>query len=805
MRATLRISIAGLTIVSGLMLSVSGCSKTKPDQAPPAASDSSSEEKTSRKFETGRQVLEAMAAAYHRAKTYSDQGTVRQIIQSGEQKVDIKKPFQVDFVRPDKLRLKAYEATVVVDEKKLSARIEDLPGQVLSKPVPGELRRKDVYSDLVLYSAVVNTFAGPPPQVDLLLDPKPLSVLLQRAEEPVLTEPGTIDGRACYRVKVRYLEAGPATFWIDQETLILRRVNMPTLGLRTAMMQELGGEVDSISLIADFTDARFDAEIPPETFQFVVPAQAEVERHLLPAEAFLLGKKVPDFRFVDLEGYPVTPQKLSGKVAVLDFWATWCGPCKLNMPNLQRVYERYRDSGKVAFYAVSLDQPDVTNEKLADTLRQWKVQVPVLRDPDQTAVDFHFTGIPTQFLIGPDGVVQDLEEGVNPELAATLPEKIEKLLAGENLYPENLKKFQEISRRFEKMVLGQSERQTEEQSAPPVQSAPPSQPQTFRRTLRWKCPDVKVPGNILVLPQPNGPPRLAVAEGAAGAIAEVGADGKLLATHPITLDPKQELIANLRTAADAKGNRWIAAFASGYQRCFLLDKDWKQVLAYPPDALEHRHAGIADVALADLDGDGTPEMYVGYWGVVGVQAVTLEGKRLWTNRSLNNVASLAVGPPDAEGKRNLICTDGSGSLVSLDAEGQRVAEASVPDYPLSCLVGAELDGAVQWCGWSIPRPDKTAALGLTLTGKELWHYDLPPGLPTKPVDKIVPGRLSPAGSGVWIVPGPDGSIHFLAADGKPIDRFNYGAAIQGLATVEIDGRIVLAVAADDLEAWTIEK
>jgi hypothetical protein len=59
--------------------------------------------------------------------------------------------------------------------------------------------------------------------------------------------------------------------------------------------------------------------------------------------------------------------------------------------------------------------------------------------------------------------------------------------------------------------------------------------------------------------------------------------------------------------------------------------------------------------------------------------------------------------------------------------------------------------------------------------------------------------------GQWILPGPDGSIHFIAADGKPLDKFNYGAALQGLATVEIDGRPVLVVAsANGVEAWKVE-
>jgi hypothetical protein len=61
------------------------------------------------------------------------------------------------------------------------------------------------------------------------------------------------------------------------------------------------------------------------------------------------------------------------------------------------------------------------------------------------------------------------------------------------------------------------------------------------------------------------------------------------------------------------------------------------------------------------------------------------------------------------------------------------------------------------------------------------------------------------GAGQWLLPGADGSIHILSADGRLFDKFNYGAALQGLATVEINGQPVLVVAsANGLEAWRVE-
>jgi hypothetical protein len=69
----------------------------------------------------------------------------------------------------------------------------------------------------------------------------------------------------------------------------------------------------------------------------------------------------------------------------------------------------------------------------------------------------------------------------------------------------------------------------------------------------------------------------------------------------------------------------------------------------------------------------------------------------------------------------------------------------------------------------------------------------------------VAGRLASDGPGQWLLPGPDGSIHILGADGALLDKFNYGTAVQGLATTQIDGKPALIVcSAEGVAAWGIE-
>ena len=217
---------------------------------------------------------------------------------------------------------------------------------------------------------------------------------------------------------------------------MLRRVVQPTAGLRQAMLQQ--EPVDTVSVVAEFTGAQIDGKVDAKAFQFEVPADAETVKFFIPpacvtAQA-MLSNPAPAFRFFDLDGKPVTSESLAGKVTVLDFWATWCGPCRQSLPELEKVRKQFQANPKVAFYAVSLDQPNVTNDDLRKAFEAMNISMPILRDTERSALAFKFRPIPTTFIIDGKGVVQDFEEGFSPERTQALPAKLEKVLAGGNIY-----------------------------------------------------------------------------------------------------------------------------------------------------------------------------------------------------------------------------------------------------------------------------------------------------------------------------------------------------------------------------------
>jgi hypothetical protein len=265
-------------------------------------------------------------------------------------------------------------------------------------------------------------------------------------------------------------------------------------------------------------------------------------------------------------------------------------------------------------------------------------------------------------------------------------------------------------------------------------------------------------------------------------------------------------VSTLRTAADADGNRYFAAFANTQQQVFLYDGSWKKLLAYP----DSQQAGLSDVQLGDLAGNGQPELILGYWGVVGIQAVGLNGERVWSNRQLENVTRMAITDANSEGTRRLLCVNGRDFIAQIDAAGKVTGEVKVPGKSLYALFNAELDGAApaEMLALSSGELGAMSALGLAEDGKVLWEYALPRGLHAQPIELVSAGVLpgvDGVASNVWILAGADGSVHFLAADGELIDKFNYGEELTGIATAIVDGKPMLIVASTkSLSGWNIE-
>jgi cytochrome c biogenesis protein CcmG, thiol:disulfide interchange protein DsbE len=140
-----------------------------------------------------------------------------------------------------------------------------------------------------------------------------------------------------------------------------------------------------------------------------------------------VGFTAPNFTLDSLSGDPITLNDLRGKVVVLNLWASWCPPCRAEMPSLNAVYEKFRDQGLVVLGANTTFQDDETNARAA--IRDWGLTFPIVFDRDgATSHTYHLQAMPTTFFIGRDGVIRDMVFG-GPMSEALIASKIEKLMS----------------------------------------------------------------------------------------------------------------------------------------------------------------------------------------------------------------------------------------------------------------------------------------------------------------------------------------------------------------------------------------
>jgi len=137
----------------------------------------------------------------------------------------------------------------------------------------------------------------------------------------------------------------------------------------------------------------------------------------------------PDFSWQNSAGNIVHLSDLRGKVVLLDFWATWCGPCRMTIPHVEALYEKYKNNGVVVM-GVNLDSAS-KRKNVEEFIKTHDMHYLVISDAKGVVASrYGATSIPRFFIIDKNGGIAFTKIGYDPNMEKIISDEIDKLLKG---------------------------------------------------------------------------------------------------------------------------------------------------------------------------------------------------------------------------------------------------------------------------------------------------------------------------------------------------------------------------------------
>jgi peroxiredoxin/outer membrane lipoprotein-sorting protein len=350
-------------------------------------------------------LLEKVAETYRNLKAYEFDFTLVTEIRGAGGRKSVETHIELTNVRPDKLRIL------------ISGGLGDVQvysdGAVSSVFIPAlkQYTRKTTSNAKAAAADGVSRFAAIAMQVLEQFERISSSVHTAKILQTEKLEVGDSQVE-CLVIEVELEEQDPEekrlrTYWIDT-----RR----NLVLKVVQFDKLSGEATNTletEITTTFRKAESNPSIPDSTFAFKPPADAkEVEAFRKPRPAAVeIGSEAADFQLKDLEGHEIQLRSLRGNVVLLNFWATWCGPCRLEMPVIEKLHQQLHGKGLRVFGV---------NDEEIETIREYVAEheysFPTLVDTDQQAMNlYRIRGIPTMVVIDREGKIAQYRMGLSRE------------------------------------------------------------------------------------------------------------------------------------------------------------------------------------------------------------------------------------------------------------------------------------------------------------------------------------------------------------------------------------------------------
>ncbi|HDR7803627.1 MULTISPECIES: redoxin domain-containing protein [Bacillus] len=139
-----------------------------------------------------------------------------------------------------------------------------------------------------------------------------------------------------------------------------------------------------------------------------------------------IGKSAPDFTLTKLDGTNVKLSDLKGKKVILNFWATWCGPCQQEMPDMEAFYKEHKENVEILAVNYTPSEKGGGEEKVSNFAKEKGITFPILLDKNiDVTTAYKVITIPTSYFIDTKGVIQD--KFIGPMTQKEMEKRVAKL------------------------------------------------------------------------------------------------------------------------------------------------------------------------------------------------------------------------------------------------------------------------------------------------------------------------------------------------------------------------------------------